>query len=95
MNDFRANAEAAHAAGFTYFDQLGGRAVDGGFELWLRVMDPLTYETRLVKTELAKVDGLVSVADLWSGAAWAEDEFRRVAVPLTSSGGPAHPEEPK
>lgn len=106
MSDFRAAAEAAHGAGFTYFDQLGGRPVNGGIELWLRVMDPLTFEARLIKTQLATA-GLVdfsvadlstaglSVADLWAGAKWAEAEiavdFRRAASRLTSSGESAHP----
>ncbi len=81
MSLFRSAAETAHGAGFTYFDQLGSRTVNGGIELWLRVMDPRTFETRLIKTQIATDEGLsptdlssLSVADLWGGAAWAEVE---------------------
>lgn len=99
MSDFRATAEAAHRAGFTYFDQLGGRQVPGGIELWLRVLDPATLESRLIKTEVSVVDDLTSVADLWGGATWAEAEIaveiRRAAALLIPSGGFAHPEEPR
>lgn len=104
---YRSEAEAAHAEGFTYFDQLGGRSVEGGIELWLRVQNPTTFDTRLIKTVIADVDALesvadlsvadLSVADLWGGARWAEAEvvaqFRRAAASLTSSGGFPHPEE--
>jgi len=115
MNEYRSAAEAAHAAGFTYFDQLGYRQVPAGFEIWLRVMDPATAAIRLIKTQVPTesssagfdaadgfdaavgfdaADGLVSVADLWGGARWAEQEFRRAATSLTPSGGFAHPEGP-
>jgi hypothetical protein len=109
VNTFRTEAQAAHGAGFTYFDQLGGRQVDGGFEIWLRVMNPDTSQVRLIKAALG--DELVSVADLWSGAVWAEAEFRRdfrsnsrraaddlhgeTVGGYTSSGVSAHVEEPK
>ena len=99
--DYRSEAEQAHALGFTYFDQLGHRVTEAGFEIWLRVMDPTTFEVRVIKTEVIAADGLVSVADLWGGAKWAEEEvrevvredFRRAAALLTSSGGFAHPGE--
>jgi len=101
MSDFRATAEAAHRAGFTYFDQLGGRRVAGGIELWLRVLDPATFESTVIKGQFSTGDVLadlagMSVADLWGGARWAELELRR-AVPkgtLTPSGGLPHPEGP-
>ena len=97
MSDFRAAAEAAHGAGYTYFDQLGARAVDDRIELWLRVMDPDTFEARLIKTLVATAGDLTSVADLWAGARWAEAEiqnqFRRAGALLTPSGGVAHPGE--
>ena len=96
MSNFREAAEAAHHEGFTYFDQFGSRQVDGGFELWLRVMDPTTFESRVIKGQIAAADVLVdfSVADLWAGAMWAEAEivvdFRRAASRLTSNGESAH-----
>jgi hypothetical protein len=109
VSTFRTEAQAAHGAGFTYFDQLGGRQVDGGFEIWLRVMDPDTSQVRLIKGALD--DELVSVADLWPGAMWCEEEIRnnfrnnsrRAADDLhgetvggyTSSGVSAHIEESK
>ena len=105
MSDFRAAAEAAHRGGFTFFDQLGSREVDGGIELWLRVLDPTTFEARVIKGQISTA-GLVdfsvadlstaglSVADLWAGAKWAEAEvavdFRRAASRLTPSGESAH-----
>ncbi len=102
MSLFRSAAETAHGAGFTYFDQLGCRTLNDGIELWLRVMDPRTFETRLIKTQIATDEELsaadlssLSVADLWGGAAWAEDELRRAVAPLTPSGGSAHPEGSK
>jgi hypothetical protein len=115
VSTFRIEMEIVHNAGFTYFDQLGGREVEDGLEIWLRVMDPTTSEVRLIKTLISSADDLVSVADLWPGAAWAEAEirsdfcresrvaFRRAADDLpgetvggyTSSGVPAHAEEPK
>ena len=106
MSNFREAAEAAHHEGFTYFDQFGSRQVEGGFELWLRVMDPTTFESRVIKGQIATADVLVdfsvadlsraelSVADLWAGAMWAEAEivvdFRRAASRLTSNGESAH-----
>ena len=97
MSDFRAAAEAAHRAGFTYFDQLGGREVPGGIELWLRVLDPATLESRVIKTEVSVIDDSTSVADLWSGAKWAERDLtaddRRTAALLMPNGGFAHPGE--
>ena len=89
MSNFREAAEAAHREGFTYFDQLGGRQLDVGFEIWLRVLDPTTFESRVIKGQIATADILVdfSVADLWAGARWAEAEivvdFRRAASRLT------------
>ena len=110
MNDFRAAAEDAHREGFTFFDQLGSRSIDGGFELWLRVLDPSTFVARVIKGQILTADALVdhsvanfpaadfSVADLWAGAKWAEAEiavdFRRAASRLTSSGESAHPGGP-
>jgi hypothetical protein len=104
MNSFRTEAKFAHGGGFTYFDQLGARETGGGFEVWLRVMNPATSEIRLIKTLIATGDNLVSVdlvsvADLWRGAVWAEEEiraaFRPAVPPLTPSGSHAHPEEAK
>ncbi len=110
MNDFRATAEAAHREGFTFFDQLGSRSIEGGFELWLRVLDPTTFAARVIKGQIASADVLIplsaadfpaadfSVADLWAGAKWAEAEiavdFRRAASRLTSNGESAHPGGP-
>ena len=106
MSDFRAAAEAAHREGFTFFDQLGSREVAAGFELWLRVLDPTTFASRVIKGQISTADALVdrsvadfpaagfSVSDLWAGAKWAEAEiavdFRRAASRLTSSGESAH-----
>jgi len=105
LSDFRAAAEAAHREGFTFFDQLGSREVAGGFELWLRVLDPTTFAVRVIKGQISTADSLVdqSVADLsvvhlWAGANWAEAEiavdFRRAASRLTSNGESAHPGGP-
>ncbi len=98
MTDIRLAAEAAHRDGFTYFDQMGSRAVSGGFEIWLRVLEPITFQARVIKGEIAASDELTSVSDLWGGAAWAEAEIiadiRRAAGPLTSSGGSPHLERP-
>lgn len=105
MNDFRATAEAAHREGFTFFDQLGSRSIEGGFELWLRVLDPTTFAARVIKGQIASADVLIplsaadfSVTDLWAGAKWAEAEievdFRRAASRLTSNGESAHPGGP-
>jgi hypothetical protein len=102
MNSFRIEAELAHGAGFTYFDQLGARESGGGFEVWLRVINPATSEIRLIKTLILSVEDLVSadlvsVADLWRGAVWAEEEirvaFRRAVPTLTPSGSHAQPED--
>jgi hypothetical protein len=110
MSDFRSAAEAALREGFTFFDQLGSRSIDGGFELWLRVLDPTTFAARVIKGQISTADTLVdhsgahfpaadfSVVDLWAGAKWAEAEiavdFRRAASRLTSSGESAHPGGP-
>jgi hypothetical protein len=107
MNSFRIEAELAHGAGFSYFDQLGARESGDGFEVWLRVINPATSKIRLIKTLILNVgdlvsddlvsDDLVSVADLWRGAVWAEEEirvaFRRAVPTLTPSGSHAHPED--
>ena len=71
MNDFRAAAEAAHREGFTFFDQLGSRAIDGGFELWLRVLDPSTFATRVIKGQIASADVLIPL----SGADFPAADF--------------------
>ncbi len=100
MSLFRSAAETAHGAGFTYFDQLGSRALNGGIELWLRVMDPCTFETRLIKTQITTDEGLspvylssLSVADLWGGAAWAEVEAKvEIAEQLRRAVAPPTPE---
>jgi hypothetical protein len=97
MNSFRIDAELAHGAGFTYFDQLGARESGGGFEVWLRIINPATSETQLIKTLTLNVEDLDSVADLWRGAVWSEEEirvaFRRAVPTLTPSGSHAHPED--
>ena len=59
MSDFRAAAEAAHREGFTFFDQLGSREVAGGFELWLRVLDPTNFAARVIKGQISTADALV------------------------------------
>ena len=76
MSTIRIETGIVRNAGFAYFDQLGGREVEDGLEIWLRVMDPTTSEVRLIKTLISSADDLVSVADLWPGAAWAEAEIR-------------------
>ena len=102
MSKFRADAEAAHREGFTFFDQLGSRLVDEGLELWLRLINPTTFEARVIKVHfltrgvsVADLWAGVSVSDLWAGAKWAEAEieldFHRAASRLTSSGESAQP----
>jgi hypothetical protein len=106
LSEFRAAAEAAHQEGFTFFDQLGSREVDGGLAIWLRLINPSTFEARVIKAQISTAEVLIpisranfpaadfSVADLWAGAKWAEAEidldFRRAASRLTASGESAH-----
>ena len=62
MSDFRAAAEAAHREGFTFFDQLGGRSIDGGFELWLRILDPTTFAARVIKGQISTATVLADLS---------------------------------
>jgi len=97
MSDWRATALGCKEAGYTYFDQLGGRETGGQIELWLRLVNPTTFESTIIKSQISSVDEMVSLADLWAGADWCEAEirhsFRRAAPLLTPSGAVAHPED--
>ena len=76
MSDFRAAAEAAHREGFTFFDQLGSREVAGGFELWLRVLDPITFAARVIKGQIASADVLIPLSGAnFSGANFSVADF--------------------
>ncbi len=97
MNEWRALAVEQKNAGYTYFDQLGGRRVGDQIELLLSLINPTTFDATVIKTQIPNVDEMVSLSDLWAGAKWCEAEirhlFRRAAPLLTPSGPVAQTEE--
>lgn len=77
MNGWRTLALERKNAGYTYFDQLGGRRVGDQIELWLRLINPTTFDATVIKTQIANVGEMTSLADLWAGAKWCEAEIHQ------------------
>ena len=102
---WRACAEAAHADGLVWFDQL--LAVDepdrGEIDVVLRVGSSDARRRLALRTSVPRQDGVLpTLSDLWAGASWAEREAHEMLgvgfeghpalTPLLlAPGAPAHP----
>jgi NADH-quinone oxidoreductase subunit C len=95
---WRAAARAARdELGCRQFDWLGvedaGRPGASGqrHAVLLHVLDPVTHDGLLLRTEIADGDALPSVADVWAGADWHEREAAEMfGLSLADRPEPAH-----